>query len=76
MVKYYKVGLPSNVFYYEVEDDVSIEDMDIINNLPKDASGNDVAHINKYYVLGVTQKGAYARIEEIDKLPFPQPPTE
>jgi len=68
--------MPSNVFYYEVKDDVTIADMDIITNTPKDMSGNVVNHINKYYVLGVLQEGAYARIEEIDTIPFPKPPTE
>ena len=69
MVKYYKVELPTNVFYYSVNDEDTISDMDIIKNKPKDASGNIIRPLDEVYTMGVLQTDAKATIIAIDTLP-------
>ena len=69
MVKYYIVEMPSNVYYFEVNDDVNISDMDFINDIRKDPSGNEISMNHMYYTLGVLQKDAKARITKINALP-------
>jgi len=69
MVKYYKVELPTNVFYYSVNDEDTISDMDIIKNKPKDASGNIIRPLDEVYTMGVLQTDAKATITAIDTLP-------
>jgi len=61
MVKYYKVEMLSNVYYFEVNDDVTISDMDFSNNIPKDPSGNEISMNHMYYTLGALHKDAKAR---------------
>jgi len=69
MVKYYKVEMPTNVFYYEVNNDVTISDIDVRSNVPKDPSGNEIFTNRMYYTLGVLQTDAKATITQIDALP-------
>ena len=69
MVKYYKVELPTNVFYYSVNDEDTISEMDIIKNKPKDASGNIIRPLDEVYTMGVLQTDAKATITAIDTLP-------
>ena len=69
MVKYYKVALPSNVYYYTVNDEDTITDMDLIRERPKDASGNVIRPLDSAYAIGVLQTDAKATITAIDTLP-------
>ena len=73
-MKYIKVCLPCNEIYFVVEDDTDISSVDVLNNKPKDANGNEVKPLQVIHRLGVIQEGAKATITQIDTLPFPSPP--
>ena len=73
-MKYIKVCLPCNEIYFAVEDDTDISSVDVLNNKPKDANGNEVIPLQVIHKLGVIQEGAKATITQIDTLPFPSPP--
>ena len=73
-MKYIKVCLPCNEIYFAVEDDTDISSVDVLNNKPKDANGNEVIPLQVIHKLGVIQEGAKATITEIDNFPFETTP--
>jgi hypothetical protein len=68
---YVKAILPSNVAYYEMS--VLPHSIRLSDNIPLDASGNELPTEQLLIKLGDLLPGAYAVISEISDDPFDQP---
>ena len=68
---YVKAVLPSNIAYYDM--DVLPHSIRLSDNMPLDASGNELPIENVMIKLGDLLPGAYAVISEISDDPFDQP---
>ena len=71
---YVKAVLPSNVAYYEMS--VLPHSIRLSDNMPLDASGNELPTEQVMIKLGDLLPGAYAIISEISDDPFDNQPTE
>ena len=67
---YVKAILPSNVAYYDMS--VLPHSIRLSDNMPLDASGNELPIENVMIKLGDLLPGAYAIISEISDDPFDQ----
>ena len=67
---YVKAVLPSNIAYYDM--DVLPHSIRLSDNMPLDASGNELPIENVMIKLGDLLPGAYAVISEISDDPFDQ----
>ncbi len=68
---YVKAILPSNVAYYDM--DVLPHSIRLSDNVPLDASGNEIPTQQLLIKLGDLLPGAYAVISEISDDPFDEP---
>jgi len=68
---YVKAVLPSNIAYYEMS--VLPHSIRLSDNMPLDASGNELPIENVMIKLGDLLPGAYAVISQISDDPFDQP---
>ena len=68
---YVKAILPSNVAYYEMS--VLPHSIRLSDNMPLDASGNELPVERNLIKLGDLLPGAYAVISEISDNPFDEP---
>jgi len=68
---YVKAVLPSNIAYYDM--DVLPHSIRLSDNMPLDASGNELPIENVMIKLGDLLPGAYAVISQISDDPFDQP---
>ena len=68
---YVKAILPSNVAYYEMS--VLPHSIRLSDNMPLDASGNELPVERNLIKLGDLLPGAYAVISEISYDPFDEP---
>ena len=68
---YVKAILPSNVAYYEMS--VLPHSIRLSDNMPLDASGNELPIEQLMIKLGDLLPGAYAVISEISENPFDEP---
>ena len=71
---YVKAILPSNVAYYDMA--VLPHSIRLSDNIPLDASGNELPTEQLLIKLGDLLPGAYAVISEISYDPFDNQPTE
>ena len=71
---YVKAILPSNVAYYDMA--VLPHSIRLSDNIPLDASGNELPTEQLLIKLGDLLPGAYAVISEISDDPFDNQPTE
>jgi len=68
---YVKAVLPSNIAYYEM--DVLPHSIRLSDNIPLDASGNELPTEQLIIKLGDLLPGAHALISEISDDPFDHP---
>ena len=68
---YVKAVLPSNIAYYEMS--VLPHSIRLSDNMPLDASGNELPVERNLIKLGDLLPGAYAVISEISDDPFDEP---
>ncbi len=68
---YVKAVLPSNIAYYDMA--VLPHSIRLSDNMPLDASGNELPIENVMIKLGDLLPGAYAVISEISDDPFDHP---
>ena len=68
---YVKAILPSNVAYYDMS--VLPHSIRLSDNMPLDASGNELPIEQLMIKLGDLLPGAYAVISEISENPFDEP---
>jgi len=71
---YVKAILPSNVAYYDMA--VLPHSIRLSDNIPLDASGNELRTEQLLIKLGDLMSGAYAVISEISYDPFNDQPSE
>lgn len=68
---YVKAILPSNIAYYDMN--VMPHSIRLSDNIPLDASGNELPTHQLMIKLGDLIQGAYAIISEITENPFDEP---